>query len=71
MNAYQDDENEYNSFLLRLNSASIFLHFSYEDDNGYVNSWYDFANSLQLITRKMLKEYVRDARKSVKNNLTI
>ena len=65
MNAYQDDENEYNSFLLRLNSASIFLHFSYEDDNGYVNSWYDFANSLQLITRKMLKEYVADTKEGL------
>lgn len=65
MNAYQDDENEYNSFLLRLNSASIFLHFSYEDGNGYVNSWYDFANSLQLITRKMLKEYVTDTKEGL------
>lgn len=64
-NAYQDDENENNSFLLRLNSASIFLHFSYKDGNGDVKSWYDFANSLQLITRKMLKEYVTDTKKGL------
>ena len=64
-NAYQDDENEYNSFLLRLNSASIFLHFSYQDGNGDIKSWYDFANSLQLITRKMLKEYVTDTKEGL------
>lgn len=64
-NAYQDDENENNSFLLRLNSASIFLHFSYKDGNGDVKSWYDFANSLQLITRKMLKEYVTDTKEGL------
>lgn len=62
LNAYLDDENEYNSFLLRLNSASIFLHFSYKDGNGGVKSWYDFVNSLQLITRKMLKEYVAETK---------
>ena len=64
-NAYQDDENENNSFLLRLNSASIFLHFSYKDGNGDVKSWYDFANSLQLITRKMLKEYFTDTKEGL------
>lgn len=63
LNAYQDDENEDKSFLLRLNSASIFLHFSYNDGNGGVKSWYDFTNSLQLITRKMIKEYVEDKNK--------
>lgn len=64
-NAYQDDENENNSFLLRLNSASIFLHFSYKNGNGDVKSWYDFANSLQLITRKMLKEYFTDTKEGL------
>ena len=44
--------------LLWLNSASIFLHFSYEDENGHPKSWYDFANSLQLITRNMIMEFV-------------
>lgn len=44
--------------LLWLNSASIFLHFSYEDENGHPKSWYDFANSLQLITRNMITESV-------------
>lgn len=44
--------------LLLLNSASIFLHFSYEDENGHPKSWYDFANSLQLITRNMIMEFV-------------
>ena len=44
--------------LLWLNSASIFLHFSYEDENGHPKSWYDFANSLQLITRNMITEFV-------------
>lgn len=49
--------------LLLLNSASIFLHFSYNDGNGGVKSWYDFTNSLQVITRKMIKEYVDDENK--------
>ena len=44
--------------LLLLNSASIFLHFSYEDENGHSKSWYDFANSLQLITRNMIMKFV-------------
>ena len=44
--------------LILLNSASIFLHFSYEDENGHPKSWYDFANSLQLITRNMIMEFV-------------
>lgn len=65
LNAYPDDENEYKSFLLRLNSASIFLHFSYNDGNGGVKSWYDFTNSLQLITRKMIKEYVKNKERIV------
>ena len=44
--------------LLLLNSASIFLHFSYEDGNGDEKSWYDFSKTFKLVTRKMLKEYV-------------
>lgn len=38
--------------LLWLNSASIFLHFSYEDENGHPKSWYDLPiryNSLLVI----------------------
>lgn len=48
--------------LLRLNSASIFLHFSYEDGNGDEKSWYDFSNTFELVTRKMLKEYVSETK---------
>lgn len=44
--------------LLRLNSASIFLHFSYEDGNGDEKCWYDFSNTLELVIRKMHNEYV-------------
>lgn len=50
--------------LLLLNSASIFLHFSYEDGNGHTKKWYEFANSLQLITRKMIKEYVENVKEN-------
>lgn len=50
------------SFLLSLNSASIFLHFSYEDGNGGNKCWYDFSDTLQLVTRKMLKEYVAESK---------
>ena len=48
--------------LLLLNSASIFLHFSYEDGNGDEKSWYDFSKTFELITRKMLKEYVAETK---------
>lgn len=44
--------------LLLLNSASIFLHFSYEDGNGDEKCWYDFSNTLELVIRKMHNEYV-------------
>lgn len=44
--------------LLQLNSASIFLHFSYEDGNGDEKCWYDFSNILELVIRKMHNEYV-------------
>ena len=44
--------------LLLLNSASIFLHFSYEDGNGHTRNWYDFSKTFELVTRKMLDEYV-------------
>ena len=46
--------------LLLLNTASIFLHFSYEDGNGDEKSWYDFSNTFELVTQKMLKEYVAE-----------
>lgn len=49
--------------LLLLNSASIFLHFSYEDGNGEKKSWYDFSNTLELVLQKMYKEYVDDKNK--------
>ena len=49
--------------LLRLNSASIFLHFSYEDGNGNEKNWYDFSKTLELVIRKMYKEYVDDENK--------
>ena len=48
--------------LLLLNTASIFLHFSYEDGNGDGKSWYDFSNTFELVTRKMLKEYVAETK---------
>ena len=48
--------------LLLLNSASIFLHFSYEDGNGDEKSWYDFFNTFEIVTRKMLKEYVAETK---------
>lgn len=44
--------------LLQLNSASIFLHFFYEDGNGDEKCWYDFSNTLELVIRKMHNEYV-------------
>ena len=44
--------------LLRLNSASIFLHFSYEDSNGNEKSWYDFSKTFELVIRNMQYEYV-------------
>lgn len=50
--------------LLLLNSASIFLHFSYVDGNGDEKSWYDFSNSLQLITRMMIKKYVENVKEN-------
>ena len=58
----KDGENDekYNDFLLQLNSASLFLHFSFNDGDGHKKSWYDFSNALQLITRKMIKEYVTE-----------
>ena len=49
--------------LLQLNSASIFLHFSYEDSNGNEKSWYDFSNTLELVIREMQKKYVDDKNK--------
>ena len=49
--------------LLQLNSASIFLHFSYEDSNGNEKSWYDFSNMLELVIREMQKKYVDDKNK--------
>ena len=49
--------------LLQLNSASIFLHFSYEDSNGNEKSWYDFSNMLELVIREMQKKYVDDENK--------
>ena len=51
--------------LLQLNSASIFLHFSYEDGNGDEKSWYDFSKTFELITRKMLKEYVAETKRGL------
>ena len=48
--------------LLLLNSASIFLHFSYEDGNGDEKSWYDFSNTLELVIREMHKKYVEDVK---------
>ena len=51
--------------LLQLNSASIFLHFSYEDGNGDEKSWYDFSKTVELITRKMLKEYVAETKRGL------
>ena len=51
--------------LLLLNSASIFLHFSYEDGNGDEKSWYDFSKTFELITRKMLKEYVAETKRGL------
>ena len=48
--------------LLLLNSASIFLHFSYEDGNGDEKSWYDFFNTLELVIREMHKKYVEDVK---------
>lgn len=45
--------------LLQLNSASIFLHFSYGDEK----SWYDFSNTLELVIRKLYKEYFDDKNK--------
>ena len=51
--------------LLQLNSASIFLHFSYEDGNGEKKSWYDFSKTFELITRKMLKEYVAETKRGL------
>lgn len=53
-----ENEEEYKDFLLRLNSASIFLHFSYEADKGRKKSWYNFSRTLELINREMRKEYV-------------
>lgn len=49
--------------LLRLNSASIFLHFSYEDSNGNEKSWYDFSKTFELVIRNMQYEYVDDKNK--------
>ena len=51
--------------LLQLNSASIFLHFSYEDGNGDEKSWYDFSKTFELVTRKMLKEYVAETKRGL------
>ena len=36
------------------------MHFSYEDGNGDEKSWYDFSNTFELVTQKMLKEYVAE-----------
>ena len=49
--------------LLLLNTASIFLHFSYEDGNGDEKSWYDFSNTFELVIREMQKKYVDDKNK--------
>ena len=49
--------------LLLLNSASIFLHFSYENGNGDEKSWYDLSNTLELVIREMQKKYVDDKNK--------
>ena len=49
--------------LLLLNSASIFLHFSYKNSNGNEKSWYDFSNTLELVIREMQKKYVDDKNK--------
>ena len=51
--------------LLLLNSASIFMHFSYEDGNGGEKSWYDFSKTFELVTRKMLKEYVAETKRGL------
>lgn len=51
--------------LLLLNTASIFLHFSYEDGNGDEKSWYDFSNTFELVTQKMLKEYVAETKRGL------
>lgn len=51
--------------LLLLNSASIFMHFSYEDGNGGEKSWYDFSQTFELVTRKMLKEYVAETKRGL------
>lgn len=65
MNAYKndvDDDEEYQNFLLRLNNASIFIHFSYEDGCGHAKNWCDFSKTFELVTRKMLKEYVSETK---------
>ena len=65
LNAYKkdvDDDEEYQNFLLRLNYASIFIHFSYEDGSGHTKNWYDFSKTFELVTRKMLKEYVAETK---------
>ena len=64
LNAYKDvdDDEEYQNFLLRLNDASIFIHFSYEDGSGHTKYWYDFSKTFELVTRKMLKEYVAETK---------
>lgn len=59
LNAAEGDED---NKILRLNSASIFLHFSYEDVCGHTKNWYDFSKTLELVTRKMLKEYVAETK---------
>lgn len=65
LNAYKndvDDDEEYQNFLLRLNNASIFIHFSYEDGCGHAKNWCDFSKTFELVTRKMLKEYVSETK---------
>lgn len=65
LNAYKkdvDDDEEYQNFLLRLNDASIFIHFSYEDGRGHIKNWCDFSKTFELVTRKMLKEYVAETK---------
>lgn len=65
LNAYKndvDDDEEYQNFLLRLNNASIFIHFSYEDCYGHAKNWCDFSKTFELVTRKMLKEYVSETK---------
>lgn len=55
LNAYKkdvDDDEEYQNFLLRLNYASIFIHFSYEDGSGHTKNWYDFPKRLNLSLEK-------------------